>query len=124
MTMTPMPTTVLWMETFREWYAALTPEQAEAVDFSTGLLAQYGPHLEMPHAKKVTDAKEAIIELRPSTRAFAIRVFYAFNPRREAVLIIGSAKKGVADEGPWTAKMAKQAGKLWDAYLRANGWRR
>lgn len=123
MTTTPK-WTVLWMTEFRSWYESLTPEQAAAVDFSTSLLAEYGPHLGMPHAKKVTDAKEPIIELRPSTRAFAMRVFYAFNPRREAVLILGGAKKGVADEGPWTAKMAARAGKLWDAYLRASGWRK
>lgn len=124
MTMTPIPTTVLWMAEAVEWYRDLTPEQQAAVDYSVGLLAQYGPHLTMPHAKKVTDAKEPILELRPATRAFAMRVFYAFNPNRAAVLILGGAKKGVADEGPWTAKMAKRAGKLWDAYLRANGWRR
>lgn len=94
------------------------------MDYSAALLAEHGPMLGMPHAKKVTGAREAIIELRPSTRAFAMRVFYAFNPRREAVLILGGAKKGVADEGPWTAKMADRAGKLWDAYLRASGWRK
>lgn len=123
MTTTPK-WTVLWMAEFRSWYEGLSPEQVAAVDYSVALLAEHGPLLGMPHAKKVTDAPEPIIELRPSSRKYAMRVFYAFNPRREAVLILGGDKKGVADEGPWTAKMAKRASRAWDAYLRASGWRR
>ena len=121
---TPPRWTILWMTEFRSWYEALTPEQVAAVDYSAALLAEHGPMLSMPHAKKVVGAREAILELRPSSRSFALRVFYAFNPRREAVLILGGAKKGVADEGPWTAKMAARAATLWDAYLRAGGWRK
>jgi hypothetical protein len=117
-------TTILWMPEFRSWYDGLSPEQRAVLDYSLALLADHGPMLAMPHAKKVKGAAESIIELRVQTRAFAIRAFYAFNPRREAVMIIGGDKKGVADENTWTAAMAKRAGKTWDAYLRASGWRR
>lgn len=121
---TTNPTAVLFLSDALAWYQGLPADQAAAVDFALAMLREHGALLAMPHAHKVVGAKEPIIILRPATRAFALRLFYAFNPRREAIILLGDSKKGAADENTWTAAMAKRAGKLWDAYLRANGWRR
>lgn len=117
-------TTVLWVPEALAWYNGLNAEQLAAVNYSVALLVEHGALLGMPHAKKVVDAAEAIIELRPSSRKYAMRVFYAFDPRRQAIMLVGADKKGVADEGPWTNKMAARAARSWDTYLRLNGWRR
>lgn len=123
MTTTPT-TTVLWLPEVAAWYAALDPAHQAAVDYSLEMLRQHGVALRMPHAKKVVGAVEPIIELRPSSRRFAMRLFYAFDPNRSAVILLAGDKKGQADENTWTAHMAGLASKAWDGYLRLNGWRK
>ena len=123
MTTTPK-TTVLWVPEALAWYQGLNEEQLAAVNFSLALLVEHGALLGKPHAKKVKDQTQPIIELRPSSRKYAMRIFYAFDPRRQAIMLVGGDKKGVADDGPWTDKMAIRAGKIWVDYLRANGWHR
>jgi hypothetical protein len=51
-----------------------------------------------------------------SSRAAALRVFYAFDPKRQAVIIIGGDKTGKNSDDFYTA-MINQSERLWKQYL-------
>jgi hypothetical protein len=117
-------TMVAMTSEFAEWFRSLPAEQAEAVEFKVNLLRTEGVALRHPHSSGFPGSRHGLRELRIESRRFPIRVFYGFNPARQAVLIIGGNKKGAHDESKWTAKMLKRAEALFDAYLAGRSWER
>ena len=80
---------------FQEWWYSLTPEQQGAVTRKVDLLMQHGPALGYPHSSNVKGSRHgAMRELRTQSRGRPIRVFYAFDPRRTSILLIGGDKTG------------------------------
>ena len=61
-------------------------------------------------------ASFALRELRIKSSGHALRVFYAFDPRRDAVLIIGGDKTGRNSDTFYKAMVA-HAGQIWEGYL-------
>jgi hypothetical protein len=57
-------------------------------------------------------------ELRVS-KGGAIRIFFAFDPRRQAVLLLGGNKTG--QWRAWCEKAIPLADRLFDEYLRETG---
>lgn len=56
---------------------------------------EYGPRLPHPHSSGIAGSRHAHMrELRVQSRGRPIRVFYAFDPRRTAILLIGGDKTG------------------------------
>ena len=55
-------------------------------------------------------------ELRIKSSGHALRIFYAFDPRRDAVLIIGGDKTG-QNNRPFYASLLRQADRIWKEYL-------
>jgi hypothetical protein len=53
-------------------------------------------------------------ELRAQSSGHPIRVFYAFDPRRSAILLIGGDKTG---DGRFYERMIPIADKLYDVYI-------
>jgi hypothetical protein len=80
---------------FADWYAALDYADIDAVNFSVGLLEAAGPELRRPHADTVGGSTYPNMkELRVQARGNPIRIFFAFDPRRTAILLIGGDKTG------------------------------
>ena len=78
---------------FEDFYIDLTSDEQARVDKVIGYLEQFGYNLGRPHADTVDGSRHANMkELRPS--GSAIRVFFAFDPRRMAILLIGGDKSG------------------------------
>jgi hypothetical protein len=79
---------------FAEWSAALDAADIDSVNYSVDLLESVGPELGRPHA----DAKQSVFknmkELRVQAAGRPIRIFFAFDPNRTAILLIGGAKAG------------------------------
>jgi len=48
-----------------------------------------------------------------------LRVLYAFDPRRQAVLLIGGDKTG---DGRFYERMVPKAEAIWEQYLREQGF--
>lgn len=119
-----MPTTVVTTDEYLAWYRSLPAEQAQAVDFSVGLLGQEGVLLRHPHSSGFPGSRHGLRELRIQSKRFPLRVFYGFNPARQAVLILGGNKKGEHNESKWTEKMLKAAERVFDGYLAARPWER
>jgi hypothetical protein len=80
---------------FAEWYAELTqPEQDELIAI-VELLAEHGPGLDRPYADRIKGSTiHNMKELRPRGTAKHLRVLFVFDPRRQAILLVGGNKSG------------------------------
>lgn len=93
-----MPWEVEFTDQFEEWWESLTEEQQEVLDARVSLLAEGGPALGRPTVDHVQSSRHANMkELRASSDG-ALRVLFAFDPRRTALLLIGGNKSGQWDE--------------------------
>ena len=83
---------------FNEWWDGLTRRQQ--IDFATEvkLLQEHGPTLSFPHSSGVHGSRHSRMrELRAQSGGKPLRAFYAFDPRRMAILLIGGDKTGDDD---------------------------
>lgn len=99
----------------RAWLLALSEADFDAVDFSVDLLIERGPQLEHPHSSKINGSRHAHMrELRVQSGGRPLRIFYAFDPRRSAILLIGGDKTG---DKRFYERMIPVADDLYDIYL-------
>ena len=99
---------------FRAWYDSLTAEEQAPVAEVVGLLEGQGVTLGDPYSSAIKGSKCALRELRAGHRRQEFRVFYAFDPKRQAILLLGGDKSG--DAG-FYARMIPRAERLWEVYL-------
>lgn len=86
---------VEYTDEFGEWWESLKGGQQTKLRESVLLLREFGPALEFPHSSKVQrSAYGEMRELRVQSRGKPLRVLYAFNPTRTAILLIGGDKTG------------------------------
>jgi hypothetical protein len=80
---------------FRAWWESLTVAEQNDVTASVQLLMEYGPTLGFPHSSGIEGSKHSHMrELRVQSGGRPLRIFYAFDPRRMAILLIGADKTG------------------------------
>lgn len=73
----------------------LTEGQQDALTARVGLLMEFGPGLPFPYSSDIKGSRHgAMRELRAQAGGNPLRVFYAFDPRRMAILLIGGDKTG------------------------------
>ena len=90
-----MPWDVEYTDEFGEWWLELSEGQQEAVAARVELLMEHGPNLPFPYSSSIRGARHGVLrELRVQSRGRPIRVFYAFDPRRTSILLIGGDKTG------------------------------
>jgi hypothetical protein len=77
-------------------------------------LAATGVTLGFPRSSEIKGASFALRELRIQSQGCPIRVFYAFDPVRQAVLIIGGDKTG---DDRFYERMIPLAERIWKEYL-------
>lgn len=97
-----------------EWYQGLSVAEANAVDRVVRLLMQQGVSLGHPYSNDLKGARYAFRELRATAGRAELRVIYAFDPRRDAVLIIGGNKGG---EPRFYRRIIPLAERIWGQYL-------
>ena len=74
----------------------------------TALLQVYGPGLGRPHADTLAGSKHANMkELRFKADDGVWRVAFAFDPERQAILLVAGDKAGVAQKRFYKALLAK-----------------
>jgi hypothetical protein len=104
---------------FDEWFAELDEGGQAELIAKVELLKLLGPKLGRPHADTVNGSKHANMkELRASTADTVIRVAFAFDPERSAVLLVAGDKSGVSQKRFYKQLIAK-ADELFDAHLAA-----
>jgi len=83
---------------------------------SVKLLADLGPSLPFPHSSGIKESRhQHMRELRVQSGGSPIRVFYAFDPRRSAILLIGGDKTG---NDRFYQELVPVADALYDVHLR------
>ena len=100
---------------FAEWYSGLSESQQDDITAAGLLLMEHGPQLPFPHSSGIAGSKHTHMrEPRVQSGGRPIRVFYAFDPRRAAILLIGGDKTG---DGRFYERMLRVADKLYDAHI-------
>ena len=105
---------VVATDEFVEWYQALSDQDGDSVTHAVGLLEAFGLALGHPQTSAINGTKYAIRELRIQSQGRPIRVFYAFDRVRQAVLIIGGDKTG---NNRFYATFIPIAERIWEEYL-------
>lgn len=98
---------------FEDWWGTLTDSEQRKLAISLGDLKMRGPNAGRPLVDTVVGSRHPNMkELRPTK---TIRVFFAFDPRRKAVLLIGGDKAGQTKR--FYRRMIAKADKIYDAHL-------
>lgn len=105
---------VEYTDEFGQWWDGLSEGEQEAIRAGMLWLEQEGPALGRPMADTIKGSRhQNMKELRPP--ATNIRVLFAFDPRRMAILLIGGDKTGRWRE--FYEELIQQADRLYDEHL-------
>ena len=100
---------------FDKWYSAVSGAVQNDIDRSVGLLEAKGPQLGFPHSSGISGSRhQHMRELRVQSGGDPYRIFYAFDPRRAAILLIGGNKAG---DDRFYESMIPLADGLYDTYI-------
>lgn len=109
---------VEYTDEFSAWWDGLSEGEQDEIDIKVGLLESLGPRLSRPHADTLNGSRHANMkELRADTAGSKLRICFAFDPRRMAILLIGGDKQG-ANQPRFYKALIEKADKLYDAHLR------
>jgi len=110
-----MPWEIEYTEEFGTWWDTLAEAQQDDGAASVRLLMEQGPTLRFPYSSGVEGSKHAHRrELRAQSGGRPLRIFYAFDPRRTAILLIGGDKTG---NDRFYEEYIPIADRLYDMYL-------
>ncbi len=110
-----MSWSVEYTDEFGEWYTTLIEAVQDDIVRVVGLLEVKGPQLPFPYSSGIEGSKhEHMRELRIQSGGEPYRVFYAFDPRRTAILLVGGNKTG---DDRFYEIMIPVADRLYDNYL-------
>lgn len=107
---------VEYTDEFEEWWDNLTADEQDSITVCVELLERFGPHLRFPHSSQIKGARTTHMrELRIQHRGDPYRVLYAFDPRRNALLLIGGNKAG---DNRWYERYVPWADALYEEHLK------
>ncbi len=106
---------VEYTDEFEIWWETLSPPGQASLDASIRILEQLGPQLGRPHVDAVKGSKHSNMkELRTQSQGRPLRTFFAFDPRRTAVLLMGGDKTG---DKRFYERMIPLVDRLYDRHL-------
>jgi len=110
---------VEYTDEFGEWWNDLDADAQEDIDVAVRLLEAIGPALTRPYADTVKGSRYPNMrELRVQSQGRPMRILYAFDPRRTAILLIGGDKTGLDDRRFYSTYIPK-ADRLYSERLEA-----
>ena len=78
-----------------EWILGLDDDAREAILKHLLILMEIGPSLGRPLVDSIKLSRhKSMKELRVQNKKRALRIFFAFDPSRKAILLIGETKRG------------------------------
>lgn len=101
---------------FGAWFETLTEDQQDSVIARVELLEAEGPALGRPTVDTIAGSRHPNMKELRVSKGGAIRILFAFDPRRQAVLLIGGDKTG--QWLAWYQEAIPVADDLFDGYLR------
>jgi hypothetical protein len=109
--------TVILHDDFDDELGSLAEELQDEVLAHAGLLAQFGPHLGRPTVDTLKASRHSNMkELRFDWNGGVWRVAFAFDPIRQAILLVGGDKGGV-DQRRFYKRLITVADDRYDAHL-------
>lgn len=112
-----MTWTVLLHGAFDEELSRLAEDLQDELLAHARLLAEFGPNLGRPTVDTLKGSRHANMkELRFSWQGQAWRVAFAFDPRRQAILLVGG-NKGGADQRRFYKRLITMADARYDEHL-------
>jgi len=106
---------VEYTDEFEAWWRELTQDQQEALDDRVMLLAEVGSTLRRPVVGDVSTSRHNNMKELRVSKAGELRVLFAFDPRRCAILLLGGNKSGQWKR--WYQRAVPAADDLYDAHL-------
>lgn len=107
---------VEFTDQFGEWWDALDENAQTSINAVVLVLEQIGPALTRPYADTVKGSRHANMrELRIQHQGRPLRLLYAFDPRRTAIILVGGDKGG---DDRWYDVYIPIADKLYDEHLQ------
>lgn len=104
-----------YTDEFGTWWDTLPESEQVSIDAHVQKLEQRGPNLPFPYSSGITGSRhDHMRELRVQSGGKPLRVFYAFDPRRAAILLIGGDKTG---DKRFYDRMIPVADDLYDEHL-------
>jgi hypothetical protein len=101
---------------FLEWYDGLREDEWSSVNNAVDILATYGPDLGCPYVDSIRGSRfPNMKELRVQHRGKPYRILFAFDPRRNAYLILGGDKTG---NPRWYFDAVRRADKIYEMHLK------
>src|SRR5205814_10189846 len=98
------------------WWAS--PAESDQAERAARVepLPEFGPTLPTPHSDTIVSSRHSNMkELRGKVDERQLRVLYAFDPRRTAILLIGGDKTG---DPKWYERFVPVADDLFDRHLK------
>jgi hypothetical protein len=102
-----------FLREFQRWPDAIQ----DALIAQSQVLGRFGPELGRPYVDTLNGSRHANMkELRCGADSRTWRIAFAFDPRREAILLVGGSKSGVS-EGRFYKALIKLADARFDRHL-------
>lgn len=102
---------------FEAWFDSLSDEEQRSVIGHVDYLAEVGTALGFPRSSAITTSRHGHMrELRIQHQGRPLRVLYAFDPRRTAILLLGGDKTG--NDQRWYTENVPRADDIYDEYLK------
>jgi hypothetical protein len=110
---------VEFTDEFEEWWDTLSESEQGKVDARVTLLMERGPNLGFPFSSQVRTSRfPEMRELRAQAGGDPLRMLYAFDPRRTAILLVAGDKSG---DDRWYETNVPLADRLFERHLRTIG---
>jgi hypothetical protein len=104
---------------FEAWWESLAEAEQEEIAAKVELLEERGPMLSRPHADVIVSSRHANMkELRGKVNERQLRVLFAFDSRRTALLLIGGTRR---NDPRWYERFVPIADDLFERHLKGIG---
>ena len=112
-----MSWTVRFVDEFEAEFLALQQKVQDELLVAARALAEYGPGLGRPYVDTLKGSKHANMkELRFDAEGGVWRVAFAFDPRRQGILLVAGDKSGVS-QGRFYKQLIAKADKRFSGHL-------
>ena len=111
---------VLYHDEFDAWFNEQEEDVQDSILFSIGILRVEGPMLGRPYVDTIKGSKYPNLkELRVQHRGEPWRIFFAFDPKRRAIVLLGGNKTGGGSN--WYEDNIRIADKRFEEHLSKIG---
>lgn len=119
-----MPWPVILSDEYEEWLLSLSHAAQKAIAVDLNVLSIMGPQLGRPHVDHVKGSRfPNMKELRTTASGHAYRSLFAFDPKRQAVILAGGEKTSKAGKRLY-GRLIQKADEIFERYLHGQVKRR